>query len=352
MAGRNKNVGEVMAKLSPEVEALIKRYEEAQINLVNIIATQEARGNLTTYRKSILAGINQELKLLNEYSAKWANDNIPKAYETGAEETYAAFRAKNIAVGKVALNEKVVNKLVNNTIGQLKDATDFVGRRIDDDIRKAGLEAIANKTATGSTVKEAKANLINRLTDKGITAIRDKRGREINLDAYASTVARTTTAEATNKAAIQTVEDLGYDLVKITQHFSSCPVCAVYEGRVYSVSGKSKDYPPLDEAFKGGYSTIHPNCTHRAVPYFPQYDDNAEELKKASNKPFNVDNRSKASIEAYNRQQAIKTARRNDRNEWEQAKLAAPNETPRTFSGFRSMKKADGDKYKAIKEKL
>jgi len=204
-----------MAKLSPEVEALIKRYEEAQINLVNIIATQEARGNLTTYRKSILAGINQELKLLNEYSAKWANDNIPKAYETGAEETYAAFRAKNIAVGKVALNEKVVNKLVNNTIGQLKDATDFVGRRIDDDIRKAGLEAIANKTATGSTVKEAKANLINRLTDKGITAIRDKRGREINLDAYASTVARTTTAEATNKAAIQTVEDLGYDINKV-----------------------------------------------------------------------------------------------------------------------------------------
>jgi hypothetical protein len=104
------------------------------------------------------------------------------------------------------------------------------------------------------------------MSDKGITTLVNKQGKAMNLDAYASTVARTTTREATNKGSLQAVQDVGGDLVKISQHFSSCPVCAVYEGRVYSISGKSKEYPPLDEAFSGGYSTIHPNCFVSGTP--------------------------------------------------------------------------------------
>jgi hypothetical protein len=105
----------------------------------------------------------------------------------------------------------------------------------------------------------------------------------------------------------------------------------------------------LDEAFSGGYSTIHPNCTHSATVYIEEFDDNAEQQRKESNRPFTIDKDKKASIEAYNRDQAKKTLRRYDRNLWEEAKILAPNETPGTFSAFRSMKKADSERYQQIK---
>ena len=150
----------------PEVVALIERYQKAQIDLINIIATQEARGNVTAYRKAILTSVNAELKTLNKYATGWATENIPKSYKTGVASTYKAFRTASIDVAKVAINTKVVNNLVDNTIGQLTDASNFVGRRIADDVRKAGIEAVAEKVAAGSTVKQAKVNLINKMKRK------------------------------------------------------------------------------------------------------------------------------------------------------------------------------------------
>ena len=340
-----------MAKkpLSPEVVSLIKHYQDSQIKLINIIATQEARGNVTAYRKAILSNVNQELGLLNKYAEGWAQDTIPAAYKTGAANTFEAFRRANISVGNVQLNNRAVRTLVENASGQLTDANMFVGRQINDALREAGIEATAQKLSVGDTVKQTKANMLSKMSEKGVVGIKDKAGRNINLSSYAETVARTTTREATNKASLQAVQDLGADLVQITTTFSTCPVCSVYEGRVYSISGQDKRYPPLSKAFPDGYSTIHPNCTHAATPYFEEFDDNAAATMAMSNRPFEVDPKKKASIDSYNKDQAVKTARRADRREWEEARIAAPDITPKTFSGFRAVKKADGQKYADIK---
>jgi len=88
------------------------------------------------------------------------------------------------------------------------------------------------------------------------------------------------------------------------------------------------------------------------TPYFPELDDNAAKMVKESNRAFETDPRDKRSLEVYHKEQEFKTKRRDDRNQWEEAKAKAPNETPKTFSAFRSMKKADSEKFQAIKEKL
>jgi len=511
-----------MKPIPENVQNLINQYDRSQKNLIEMIATKTARGNSTIYRKRILAGVNAELSSLNEYSAKWVKTELPKSYKTGIDKSYAEFRKQNIPTELVAPNNIVVANLVDNMVGQLSDATQFVGRRIKDDLRKAGVAAVADKLATGSTVKQTKQNLLTRLSDDGIVSILDKRGRPIRLDAYASMIARTTTREATNRGAIQQVQDSGSDLVQMTTHFSTCPICAPLEGRVYSISGKSAEYPPLNKAFGGGYSTIHPNCfidpqvpiftskgwvsigkvkvgnlvlthtgkfrkvtklhrnigspnivkisinnrhskgvynnltvttnhpilindkwvdaidaklgdkikilshpcencgrptpiynktcskkcgeevlrvlanhndeyvfidaeitsistqeskrthtlynlsvakdesyvakgftvhncQHSIVPYFPEMDDDSEKLKKESNRAFEISKEDQKSIDSYNKQQAIKQERRMDRNEWEKSTLLAPVQTPKTFSGFRSVKRADGKRYEDIR---
>lgn len=341
-----------MAQIPPEILQLRETYEKAQIKLLDIIAKQEARGNVTTYRKAILAQTNTELKILDDFAVKWAKDNVTKAYTQSVEDVYTAYRAAHISVPVIAANQRVIKSLSENASGQLLDAHRFVGRMIDDNIRKAGIEAITEKVSTGSTVKEVKKILIQKLTDKGIMAIKDKAGRNIKLEVYAETVARTTTREATNKGTMQQLQDMGEDLVQMSNHSSSCSLCASYEGRVYSISGKSKEYPALDIPFSGDYANIHPNCGHSLTPYIKQFDDNASNTKAFSNRSFDVNPQSKAQIDSYNKGQKIKADRRNDRNEYEEAKLLVPDQVPKTFSGFRAMKKANNENYKTLSGKI
>lgn len=326
--------------LPPEITALIDRYQQAQISLISIISSQKARGNVTAYRKAILAQTNAELKILDDFAVKWTKDNVTKAYEQSVEDVYTTYRAAHISVPVIAANQRVIALLANNAAGQLTDAHRFIGRMVNDTIRQSGIEAIAEKVSTGSTVKEAKKILIQKLTDKGIMAIKDKAGRNIKLDVYAETVARTTTREATNKGTMQQLQDMGEDLVKMTHHNSSCSLCASYEGRVYSISGKSSEYPALDIPFNRDYANIHPNCGHSLTPYIKQFDDNASDTKTFSNRSFDVNPQSKAEKDNYNRQQDIKAKRRQDRNAWEKDKLESPSTAAKTFSGYRSKLRA------------
>lgn len=342
-----------MAKvLLPHIQDLITHYQTAQAKLIDIIARQQARGNIVDYRKAVLANVNAELDVLNKYVIEWTSRYLPMSYESGAESSYAAFRKAGIDIGVVAINTNVVEDIVFQAKEQFVTANAYIGRRIDDVFREVGMSVINDKVATGSMVKQAKKDMLKRFESQGVTTITYRNGRIVQMDVYAGLVARTTTAEAANKGAMNAVTDLGYDLVKMSQQNTSCPVCVQFEGRVYSISGNDPNYPPLSTAFYRGYNTIHVNCSHRVSPYFPQYDDNADKVREDSMRPFTVPEDKKASIARYNEQQQVNVKRARDRNQWLKAKTLAPDVTPQTFSAFRSMKRADSPKYKAIKAKV
>lgn len=61
---------------------------------------------------------------------------------------------------------------------------------------------------------------------------------------------------------------LGKDLVILETHPNACPSCNYHAGQVYSVSGKTKGYPKLEDAVNDGVA--HPNCKCQIVIY---YDD-------------------------------------------------------------------------------
>lgn len=336
-------------KLPQEVLDLISVYQTSQKRLTEILARQLDLNNSTFYTNRMLTQIDAELKALNEYAAVWTDKNIPAAYEKGAQTAYATFRTLAIPFDERAGNANIVQLLTRNSYGMLEDAAHSVGRMIKDEVRKAGVETIAEKLATGSTVKQTKARLLERFQQNGITALTDKRGREIRLDSYSELVARSTTREATNTGTLETAKGEGFDLVKMSSHSSSCPVCAPLEGRVYSITGNTPGYPKLDRAYSGEYANIHPNCGHTLSIYVPELDKNAEEQKQFSNRPFEVDERAKKQIDSYNAQQAVQTARRNDRNQYEQYKLANVEHLPKSFSGFRASKKSGSDNWQAMR---
>lgn len=112
-------------------------------------------------------------------------------------------------------------------------------------------------------------DIINQdLRDDKVTVVRYANGTEIPVDKYASMLARTTRAETENLSMIQQALREGIDLVECDIVSPTCDTCAVYQGRVYSISGNDSRYPALYKtAFKSGYSIIHPNCRHSWSPY-------------------------------------------------------------------------------------
>ena len=50
------------------------------------------------------------------------------------------------------------------------------------------------------------------------------------------------------------------DIVYVEPHPFSCPLCQEWQGKFYSLTGKSKNYPNIEVAYKGGLK--HPNCKH------------------------------------------------------------------------------------------
>lgn len=340
-----------MPKMSLQVLKLIQVYQKSQQNLINTIAEKSTRGNIVDFEKDLLRQVNEELAYLNNYTSKWTNEIIPNEYYKSAEDVNDYFKGVGINIPNPyvfsRLNKDAVEMIVNNMIDDLTDATNYVGRQIKDQIRQISLDVVANKFTQGQTVREAKKQLVNSLIDSGINGIKDKRGRNISLDAYAQTVVRSTTAETTNKSTMNQLQQNGFDLVKMSEHNTCCPVCLMYQGRVFSISGKDKRFPKLDIAFAGGFSNIHPNCKHRLMPYIEEFNDVEKDIA-FSNRPFDIDPRSKAEIDTYNKQQKEKQILRNDKRQWERYKFALPNDTPKTLSGFRKSKYSDSENWKQL----
>ncbi len=84
----------------------------------------------------------------------------------------------------------------------------------------------------------------------------------------------------------------GIDLVECDIVSPTCDTCALYQGRVYSISGKDSRYPSLYKtAFKSGYSIIHPNCRHSWSPYHEELysDEQKRDMMDQSNRSWKPD---------------------------------------------------------------
>ncbi|HOT31246.1 MAG TPA: hypothetical protein PLQ61_06780 [Bacteroidales bacterium] len=300
-------------KTPKEIEKLIEIYSRAKQKILLTIKQKEAKGNSTFYQKSLLTQINGFLKELNKEVRVWSSRNIPKFYEEKLRELNEYVRDNDIPVIQTSfskIHKPAIETIVNNLSSDLVEANNFVGRKINDKFKEIGLKTTAEKFAVGMGVKEQKNLIIEELLKSGIIGFTDKSGRNWQIDSYATMVANTTYAEAVNRATLNQLTGWGYDLVKVSQNNTACPVCAVYEGRIYSISGEDKRFPALDVAFSGDNLNLHPNCRHTLLPVVEALTDNFNKEIEFSNRPFDKDPRSEKQVEMYKQTQEKKKALR------------------------------------------
>lgn len=87
-----------------------------------------------------------------------------------------------------------------------------------------------------------------------------------NIASYNSMVYNTNLTKAGWNRTLYDANLLGNDLVYLPAHPGACPLCMQWQGKVYSISGKSFIYPKQSDAIDGGVG--HPNCKHEWVLYW------------------------------------------------------------------------------------
>ena len=345
---------------------LIETYQKAQKKLVEIIRQKQAHGSAAVYERSLLRQIQKELKKLKKSSKALVEQLVKENYKTGLQsliddllQDNTAPRLFNMFSG---LNTSQIELITQNANADLNKAVNLIGRRIQDAVREAGIEATAEKLTTGQTVREMQKSLEKKLAKQNLTAVEYANGAEMPIEKYAETVARSTTAETQNKAKVVQGQAWGYDLVRFTEHSPTCEVCSMYQGRVYALTkeaanGKYKGsegqvlrFPYLyDTALTSGYSTIHPNCRHRlsVLPAGAYTAAEMEEFSRRSMQPFE-DMRSDYERKAYAEEQAVKRRRNESRKQYKKIKAALPNDAPKTFAAFVKMKSAKSERYREL----
>lgn len=334
-----------------KIEKLIEIYKQAEIRLIKTITEKQAKGNVTTFYKKMLKQVQQEILRLQIFHTQWATDITKQLYMQAYEEALSDLGISDNTLTQ--LHKEAINLIAENIVNNLNEATDLVGRRVEDEIRNISLDSTTDKFATGSTIKQMQKELANNLIDNNITSFKDRLGRNINISAYAEMIARSIVAETQNTCVMNTMFEHGNDLVKMSTHFGTCSVCATYEGRVYSITGHDERFPRLDEipGFNKGYNNIHPRCRHRIRAWVEKYNDVEKEIEN-SNRPFEVDKDKEVSVRAYQEEQKEKARLRNDKKQYERYKQVLGKEIPKNLQNFRKIKYNDNKKWNEIKEQF
>ena len=367
-----------MANNARELDRLIAIYLKAETNIINEIGRLRSRGLVDYHAVAALERVQAILRKMQSDSWTYVPKMIEKQFyvrvpearkildipETAEKHLAGYANAAALTGEQTTIVEQLTMQMMERitdaamtTMSTLQSA--IIGRVEPDIYRRVGLEQVAAMQATGRGVNKALPQFVETLRREGVTAFVDKAGRNWSLHTYCSMVARTTSRQAEILSALTT--DPAHDLYKISSHGTTCGLCAPYEGRVYSKSGTSPDYPPLADAFgrrpdavgtglSATWLNIHPNCLHSIAPWTPagRTDEEIQKIKDFSNpekNPFTVDPRSQKQIEAYRKKERGRELWLRDYRQWEKYRMTLGDKVPKTFATFQKHKMADDEKF-------
>ena len=269
---------------------IVAVYARAELYLIEIIRDAIiSAGEAPTWAEAQLLAIRQQRGRIQGISAElqrlspqlW-EDVTAQAFLRGqieAEKELAPIPTLTPAASTI--NDAAVYALAAEQIGKFSEIHRGILRRTDDIWRAINSE-VTGMTVTGSmTVKEAAQRSFTRMTREGLGFFVDKSGRKWGLDTYAEMAVRTSTHQALRMGHTETMQQYGVDLVVISSHANPAEVCAPYENKVISLTGKFPNgrnhigdqiftvTASMAEAEAAGLH--HPHCGHSHFAYVPGY---------------------------------------------------------------------------------
>ncbi|MDD4390598.1 MAG: phage minor capsid protein [Eubacteriales bacterium] len=206
--------------------------------------------------------------------------------------------------------QAVIAAGAENTSGLFKNLTRTTANTATKQFENALDRAYMQVTTGAFDYNSAIRTAVKDLSAKGVAAIDYPTGR---MD-YLEVAVRRATVTGVNQTAAKLQEaradEMGSDLVETTAHAGARPEHQIWQGQVFSRSGKHPKYP--DFVSSTGYGTgpglCGWNCRHNFFPYFegvsePAYSD--AELDDMNSKDYVYNGHAMTEYEASQKQRAI-----------------------------------------------
>ena len=193
----------------------------------------------------------------------------------GAAKAFQRQAASDLNLVNTVMGYKAKSAYVNAVNAIYRDTAE--GRQGALDIMGKG----AAKAVSGQmSLQEATRKTIRELAQKGIPAFVDKRGREWSPEAYVMMDMRSTLGNTARAAQDARCDEYGINLIEVSSHMGARPLCATYQGRIFSRDGSKGVtvdgaggkiyYTPLSETSYGQPAGLFGiNCGHVQYPFVP-----------------------------------------------------------------------------------
>lgn len=120
------------------------------------------------------------------------------------------------------------------------------------------------------TPQQALRMAVKELARNEVLTVSYPSGAKAPIESAARRAVMTGTNQAVSKLQLARAQDMGSDLVEVTAHAGARPTHEVWQGQVYSLSGKTKGYKNFyyETGYGSGDGLCGWNCYHNFYPYF------------------------------------------------------------------------------------
>ena len=230
--------------------------------------------------------ITRLIKKLNRAVIKWSDKSIPEAYRKGQRVSRTRLEILGAEIDREfppITHKNAIGDWTDKTIDVLLRANTSIKPNVaiylylarqasrqmvqvqefkwgDEEIISELLDdAILEGASRGELESILRQHFKRDLFEKKFIKIN---GRNYDMIKYARMVARTQMRTVQSQAVKNTCQQFNNDLIEISDHGTTTPICIPYENQgTFSISGSHPTYPYLD-----AWPPFHPNCQHSASP--------------------------------------------------------------------------------------
>src|SRR5690606_8572580 len=144
------------------------------------------------------------------------------------------------------IHHRAVQAIMDESFYSILEATDNMSQDIKDRIQQLVQRANQRSLVQGVSRRQATKDAIAELSQEQIRGIVTRNGARVPVDKYMAGVVQFHQRKAHVTGQENMITQNGYDLVYVNRVGITCEFCAVYQGRVYSISGSDPRFPKLE----------------------------------------------------------------------------------------------------------
>lgn len=251
------------AEILKEVMRILQADDEYQ---------KEVAQNTLEWKKYVKA----EIQAMREKAKEEGDDIIANAGDMSFNYDLSMWEQNGEKLTKDSAINRMISEMSKDTAGTFKNLTKsmgFKGAYSFVTLQNAYiryLDKAVVKMASGTfSYDRAVEDAVREMAHSGLRSVDYASGRTYQLDTAARMCVRTSCHQLSAKMSMHNCEKMGTDLVEVTAHWGARPEHAVWQGKIYSRSGKNKKYPPFSECHYGAVDGLcGVNCRHTFYPFF------------------------------------------------------------------------------------